>query len=153
MENSRVYTIFAGINGAGKSTLYYTLEDISFGIRLNSDEVVEQEGKDWKDWGSQLSAGKKVIELQRKCLEEGYSMNRETTLADNSIFLLIDKLREKDYQIQLFYVGVDSLDIAKKRVKERVMRGGHGVPENVMESRYRIMQKNIVRIIPHCDKI
>ena len=53
MENSKVFTIFAGINGAGKSTLYYTLGPKKFGVRLNTDEIVKERGQDWKNAGAQ----------------------------------------------------------------------------------------------------
>jgi len=46
MQNSKVYTIFAGINGAGKSTLFQSESNVDFGVRLNFDEIVKTRGKD-----------------------------------------------------------------------------------------------------------
>ena len=65
MQNSKVYTIFAGINGAGKSTLFQSESNVDFGVRLNSDEIVKTRGKDWKDNKAQIEAGKEILRLQR----------------------------------------------------------------------------------------
>ncbi|MBP5308912.1 MAG: hypothetical protein J6Z34_07245 [Clostridia bacterium] len=65
MQNSKVYTIFAGINGAGKSTLFQSESNVDFGVRLNSDEIVKARGKDWQDSKAQIEAGKEILRLQR----------------------------------------------------------------------------------------
>jgi len=33
------------------------------------------------------------------------------------------------------YIGVDTPDIAKERVRIRVLKGGHGIPEDTIERR------------------
>lgn len=37
--------------------------------------------------------------------------------------------------IELHYIGVESVDIAKERVLERVRQGGHGIAERDIEKR------------------
>ena len=61
------YTIFAGVNGAGKSTLFGVYNSEDLGVRLNTDEMVKDAGKDWKDNAAQVEAGKKLIKLQQEC--------------------------------------------------------------------------------------
>ena len=65
MQNSKVYTIFAGINGAGKSTLFQSESNVDFGVRLNSDEIVKAREKDWQDSKAQIEASKEILRLQR----------------------------------------------------------------------------------------
>ena len=65
MQNSKVYTIFAGINGAGKSTLFQSESNVDFGVRLNFDEIVKTRGKDWQDSKAQIEASKEILRLQR----------------------------------------------------------------------------------------
>ena len=50
----------------------------------------------------------------------------------------IMKAKEKGYFIELHYVGVESVEIAKERVKYRVEQGGHGIPEEDIERRFAI---------------
>lgn len=49
MSSIKTYTIFAGVNGAGKSTLYEINKSENLGVRLNTDEMVKDAGKDWRD--------------------------------------------------------------------------------------------------------
>ena len=87
MSSIKRYTIFAGVNGAGKSTLFGVYNSEDLGVRLNTDEMVKEAGKDWKDNAAQVEAGKKLIKLQQECFDKGLSLNRETTL--NGLTLLI----------------------------------------------------------------
>ena len=40
------------------------------------------------------------------------------------------------FTVNLFFVGVDSVDVSKGRVRRRVARGGHGIPEQVQARRF-----------------
>lgn len=51
------------------------------------------------------------------------------------------------------YIGVDSPEIAKKRVKMRVENGGHGIPESDIERRYYESLNNLKEVIEICDEI
>lgn len=53
----------------------------------------------------------------------------------------------------MHYVGVNSVEIAKERVKERVFKGGHDIPEHLIEKRYQETLDNLVKAIPLCDRI
>lgn len=153
MENSKVLTIFAGINGAGKSTLYYALGEENFGVRLNTDEIVMRAGLDWKSLRAQADAGKLLLSIQEQCFAGGVSFNRESTLSGNNILQTIIKAKSLGYQISLYYVGVNSLSIAKKRIEHRVNMGGHGVSDDLLKIRYGKLENNLARIVPLCDKI
>ena len=69
MSSIKRYTIFAGVNGAGKSTLFAINNSEDLGVRLNTDEMVKDAGKDWKDSTAQIEAGKKLIKLQQECFD------------------------------------------------------------------------------------
>ena len=153
MENSnlKIYTLFAGINGVGKSTLYQALGSSGFGERLNSDEIIVEQGKDWRSPSSQIRAGIEVLKRQNEYFDKGLSMNRETTLSENSIVKILQYIKNMGYQIHIYYVGVNDLDIAKERIKKRVENGGHGIDEYTLKLRYKATQKNLKKVIPYCD--
>ena len=71
----------------------------------------------------------------------------------NSILKNIRKAKSKDYYVGIHYVGVDSVDIAKQRVKLRVEKGGHGIPELDIERRYHETFENLKRVLNECDQI
>ena len=152
MGNSKEFTIFAGVNGAGKSTLYYTLGD-NFGVRLNSDEIISDHGENWRDVYKQIQAVKDIKTKQEECIENNVSFNRETTVPGVNLIRTINTVKQKNYKVNLLYVGVESVDICKERVAKRVAVGGHGVPEDVIESRFNIINKKIAEIIDLCDSV
>jgi len=51
------------------------------------------------------------------------------------------------------YIGVENSEIAKHRVKLRVSKGGHGIPEETIERRYYASLKNLKGAIEICDEI
>lgn len=144
------YILIAGVNGAGKSTLYETLEELKEMPHINTDEIVKELG-DWKDMSILITAGKKAIKLWNQYLMEGISFNQETTLCGKSILRNIRKAKELGYCVELHYVGVDSVEIAKERVKSRVSKGGHGIPEEDIEKRYIETFHNLKEILKDCD--
>lgn len=153
MENSKVFTIFAGINGAGKSTLYYTLGPKKFGVRLNTDEIVKERGQDWKNAGAQYEAAKTLFEIQEECFSKGISFNRETTLSGYNIIKTIKQAKALSFKVNLMFVGIDNIDIAKKRVANRVEQGGHGISEKIMDTRFSHMIDNLIKVLPECDSV
>ncbi|MBP2032678.1 putative ABC-type ATPase [Clostridium algifaecis] len=51
------------------------------------------------------------------------------------------------------YIGVDNPDVAKERVKIRVSKGRHGIPEEVIERRYYESLDNLKKISDLCNEI
>lgn len=51
----------------------------------------------------------------------------------------------------MHYIGVENVDIAKKRVLERVKQGGHGIAEKDIERRYLASFDNLKFVLPKCD--
>lgn len=146
------YVIIAGVNGAGKSTLYQTDENLKCLPRVNVDEIVREIG-DWKNVEDVFSAGKIAVKKITEYFEKGISFNQETTLCGKSIIKNILKAKSLGYFIELHYVGVDSVEIAKERVKHRVQQGGHGIPESDIEKRYKETFKQLNSILKECNLI
>ena len=146
------YVIIAGVNGAGKSTLYQINDNLKTLPRVNVDEIVKEIG-DWKKVEDVFAAGKIAVKKIKKYFEEGISFNQETTLCGKSIIRNIRKAKSLDYFIELHYVGVDSVEIAKERVKHRIENGGHGIPERDIEKRYEETFKQLNCILNECNLI
>lgn len=146
--------LFAGVNGVGKSTMYNSQieEGIKQSIRINTDEIVRTFG-DWKNNADQIKAAKIAIKLRNHCFEEGKSFNEETTLTGKTILKTIDRAKELGYKIYLYYIGVDSPEIAKERVRNRVLKGGHDISSEVIEKRYYESFENLKKIISKCDYV
>ena len=146
------YVVIAGVNGAGKSTLYQMYQEFKDMPRINVDEIVRDIGN-WKNPMDVFAAGKIAVKNINKYLEEGITFNQETTLCGNSIIRNILKAKEYGYFIELHYIGVESAEIAKERVKYRVKQGGHGIPDADIERRYVETLIQLNRILKKCDLV
>lgn len=147
------YILIAGVNGAGKSTLYHTLSYLQNMPRINTDEILKEFGGKWNEFNDVLKAGKVAIERIEQYFEEGVSFNQETTLCGKAIIQNINKAKQKGYFVEIHYVSVDSVELAKERVHHRVLMGGHGIPDKDIERRYSESFKNLIDIADEIDKI
>lgn len=146
------YVIIAGVNGAGKSTLYQINDNLKNMPRVNVDEIVRDIG-DWRNIRDVFSAGRIAVEKIAQYLSDEISFNQETTLCGKSIIKNILKAKELGYFVELHYVSVDSVQIAKDRVKHRVENGGHGIPEKDIEKRYKETFQQLNSILKECNLI
>ena len=144
------YIIFAGVNGAGKTTLYQASRGYNDILRVNIDEIVRGFGS-WKNNADVYKAGKMAVKQIKEYFDDGISFNQETTLCGHSIFRNIEKAKRLGYVVELYYVGLDSAELAKSRVAQRVRDGGHGIPPEDIERRYTESLENLKKVIPECD--
>ena len=70
----------------------------------------------------------------------------ETTLSTRSFVSTIKKAREKGYYITLIFFWLDSIQLAKDRVKKRVAEGGRNIEEKVIERRYNSGISNLFKL-------
>lgn len=146
------YILIAGVNGAGKSTLYHLLRDIQDIPRVNTDEIIKSFGS-WKNNLDVMKAGRIAVRKIDKYFNEGISFNQETTLCGRSIFRNIRRAKSLGYMIEVHYVGLDSADIAKERVHQRVLNGGHGISDDDIERRYEESFLRMNQILGKCDLV
>lgn len=146
------YVIVAGVNGAGKSTLYQSDNYLRNMPRINVDEIVKEIGN-WQNTKDVFKAGKIAVQRIKKYFDEGVTFNQETTLSGKSIIANISKAKKLGYTIELYFVGVETVEIAKERVKRRVERGGHGIPEKDIEKRYIETFQQLNSILDKCNLI
>jgi predicted ABC-type ATPase len=124
----------------------------AIGLRVNLDEIVSGLG-DWRDDKLQLEAGKQAVRLVRQYLSEGVSFHQETTLAGKSIFRTIREAKKSGFEVVMYYVGVDTPDIAKARVYARVQSGGHGIEDAVVEKRFTASLEHLKLAVGLCDAV
>ncbi|EPY2289040.1 zeta toxin family protein [Clostridium sporogenes] len=148
------YTIFAGVNGAGKTSIYQSIyyNENKDEKRINTDEMVARIGS-WKDNNLQIKCAREAVKLIKQYILEQISFNQETTLSGKSIIKNIKFAKEKDFYIIMNYIGVEDPEVAKERVKIRVSKGGHGIPDKDIERRYYDSLNNLNNVIEMCDEV
>jgi len=144
--------IIGGCNGAGKTTAAYNLlpgvfKTIEF---VNADEIARGLSP-LNVEGVAFQAGRIMIERIEQLIAGNKSFSFETTLSGLSYLKLIKIAKEKGYEVTLFFVYLSSIELAKKRVLLRVSRGGHNIPENVIERRYDKGLRNFLKYASLAD--
>lgn len=141
------YTIIGGVNGVGKSSIYGALKgrDDDFGVVIDTDKITAQFG------GDRLKGGKEAVRIINECLEKGKSFTQETTLSGQKTLKTILAAREKGYFIRLYYIAVSSAEESLSRIKNRVRKGGHDIPETDVQRRFDKRFDDLLRVLPYCD--
>lgn len=145
----KIYTIIGGVNGVGKSSLTGVLasESNDLGVIIDTDKITASLG------GDKIKGGKVAIERINNSLEKGINFTQETTLSGSRTLKTIKRARELDYFIRLYYVGVNSADESMKRIRNRVEKGGHDIPEQDVKRRYNKRFEDLVNILPYCNEV
>ena len=148
------YTLFAGVNGAGKTSIYKSVffNEKYIGKRINTDEMVARIGS-WQDSNLQIKAGREAVKMIDYYIKNDLSFHQETTLSGKTIIKNINKAKEKGFCVVMNYIGLENFEIAKERVKFRVSKGGHGIPDEVIEKRYVESLLNLNNVIKICDEV
>ena len=93
-------------------------------------------------------AWRKGKELLERAIARGLDYNFETTLGGNTIPRLLEKAADSGSAIRIWYIGLSSLELHIERVRARVEKGGHDIPEEKIRERYDRSRLNLVRLLP-----
>jgi len=146
MGNKQLY-IVAGCNGAGKTTASFTIlpEILDCKEFVNADEIAKGLSPFQPEKVS-FEAGRIMINRINELLAENVNFAFETTLSTKSYRSKICKAQEKGYRVTLLFFWLQSIELAKERVKTRVSEGGHNIDSDVIERRYIRGIKNLFDI-------
>lgn len=147
---SPVCTIVAGPNGAGKSTIY---QHIGIpGEFINADDIARQ--LNYEDPESvSFQAGREALRRLEDVLLRKEDFCYETTLSSHQSIKVIQQARLRGYRTQLIFVALANVELHIQRVRDRVMKGGHDIPDGTIRRRYDIAFENLMKAIPLSDEI
>jgi len=74
--------------------------------------------------------------VRRKALRESRSFSFETVMSARDKVALLDEAQRQGFRTYLYYVATEDPRLNVERVKQRVIEGGHDVPEDKIVSRY-----------------
>ena len=144
----KVYTLIGGVNGAGKSSLTGTLkaERTDLGVIVDPDKIAAGLG------GNEYAGGQAAVERIEKALAEGVNLTQETTLSGGYPRRLAKRAKEAGYYVRLYYVGLNSAQESLVRIQNRVAKGGHNIPPQDVERRFRRRFQDVWKVLPYCDE-
>lgn len=129
--------IIAGCNGAGKTTASMTILPKSLLVKefVNADEIAKGLSP-FNPEGVAIEAGRLMLERIKYLLDKGESFSIETTLATRSYINLVRDAHKRGYLVNVIYFWLNTPELAVDRVAERVRKGGHNIPRDVILRRY-----------------
>jgi predicted ABC-type ATPase len=148
--------VLAGTNGAGKSSIggaallrhgakYFDPDAATRGI-LSANPGVSQDEANSAAW----QEGKRLLE---RSIAERLQYAFETTLGGRTICALLVKALSAGMEVRVWYAGLSSPELHIARVRSRVQKGGHDVPEAKIRDRYDSGRINLIRLLPRLTEL
>ena len=150
-QTSSSIFVLAGVNGAGKSSIGESIFRAEGSAVFNPDTVAEQIRTLHPDISSALAnahawqIGKSLLE---QALAEGREYRFETTLGGNTVPRLLEQAARSGHRLHIWFCGLESAGLHIRRVKARVARGGHDIPETKIRERWTRSRENLIRLLP-----
>ena len=139
--------VVAGPNGCGKSTLTRTawLRDLDV---IDPDAFARVTA-----FARPAAAAREALMRRRAALRARRTHLLETTLAGSGVFRHMEAARAAGLRVELYYVCVESPEVALHRIRTRVAAGGHHVPEMDVRRRFARSQANLPAAIVRSDEV
>ena len=147
----RIY-VLAGVNGAGKSSIagaafrnagsdYYNPDEAARRLRASRPALGQREANSlaWQQ-------GRRLLE---KAIAGRLDFAFETTLGAATMPALLRDAASRGFAVNAWYVGLSSAELHIARVRARVARGGHDIPEADIRRRYEHSRLNLIDLLPH----
>ncbi|MBQ8223125.1 MAG: zeta toxin family protein [Bacteroidales bacterium] len=134
--NKNLY-IISGCNGAGKTTASYTVfpEILKCKEFVNADEIAKGLSP-FNLESVAIEAGRIMLLRIEDLLNRDETFSIETTLTTKSYINLVRKAQSKGYSVHLVFFWLETPELAIQRVAERVSKGRHNIPLDVIQRRY-----------------
>jgi predicted ABC-type ATPase len=128
--------VIAGPNGIGKTTSSYDLVPQNTPL-INSDEIAkEARVSGIVSVNTQEYSNQEALRLVNEQLKELNSFAIETNLSDSETWKFLLGVQQIGYQVHLFYISTDEVELLNTRISERTRLGDHYVRPDIVEQRY-----------------
>ena len=154
-DGSGIY-VLAGTNGAGKSSIagamfvqagaaYFNPDEAARLIRARNPGLTQEQanGAAWRE-------GTRLLE---RAIVERRLFAFETTLGGKTITALLQRALASGIEVRVWYIGLGSPELHLERVRARVARGGHDIPEARIRARYDSGRLNLIRLLPQLTEL
>ena len=135
MPSPKLYVV-AGCNGAGKTTFAKEfLPSIGVIRFLNADEIARGLSP-LKPEAAAFKAGRLLLTELNALIERCETLALESTLSGRTYLKTFQEAKQRGYEIELHFVWIPDVREAIRRVRQRVIEGGHHVPAADVRRRF-----------------
>ncbi|MHB8529646.1 MAG: AAA family ATPase [Caulobacteraceae bacterium] len=141
MADKPALWIIAGANGSGKSTAYErSIIDAPSGAVwfINPDALAGRIADHERlplNPDANLEAVRRIERWLYASIDAHQTVGVETVLSTSKYRALVDRAHKQGFAVRLIYVFLDNVELNLARVRDRVAKGGHDVPEASIRSR------------------
>jgi predicted ABC-type ATPase len=127
--------VVAGPNGAGKSTFVARFLHERPCPYLCADSIAK-ELPHLDPISQQIAAGRAFLQRIEEQLGYDKDFIVETTLSGRTLRNYLHRAQTAGFNVTIYFLYLDSSDLCVARVKRRVLRGGHHVPDQDVRRRF-----------------
>jgi predicted ABC-type ATPase len=128
-----------------KSAEYFNPDEASSRI-LSANPGITQAAANSAAWRQ----GKRLLE---QAITERLNFAFETTLGGRTITALLDSALSFGLEVRIWYVCLSSPELDIARVRARVAKGGHDIPEIRIRERYDRSRLNLIHLLPRLTEL
>lgn len=145
MKTAPELFVIAGPNGAGKTTFARTFLPRFAKCRefVNAD-LIAGGLSPFAPGTAAIEAGRIMLGKIGELSAQRHTFAFETTLSGRGYLALFKRLKAAGYKIHVIFLWLPRVELAIRRVKERVHRGGHSVPEHDIRRRFDRGVRNLL---------
>lgn len=151
----RLY-VLAGANGAGKSTIggealrqagvdFFNPDQAAQRIRAGQPQLTQSEVN-----GAAWHHGRRLLE---RAIVDHLDFAFETTLGGQTMTGLLERAADTGFEVRIWYAGLATPELHIERVRRRVAKGGHDIPEADVRRRYDQSRLNLIRLLPKLTEL
>jgi|ERR1700730_8835645 len=145
--------VLAGTNGSGKSSLAGALFDPSYFNPDKAAQAILSKNPGITQAEANSAAWNEGRRLLERAITERLDFAFETTLGGRSITALLQLALSRGMEVRVWYVGLSSPELHIARVRSRVARGGHDIPEARIRERYETSRANLIRLLRNLTEL
>lgn len=146
----RLY-VLAGVNGAGKSSLagaafraqgadYYNPDEAARRLKTANPRLTQTQAN-----AAAWQQGRAALE---RAIAERLDFAFESTLGASTLPRLLAEAAAKGFEVNVWYAGLSTPELHLARVRTRVARGGHDIPEPAIRRRFEHSRLNLIQLLP-----
>jgi predicted ABC-type ATPase len=153
-DDGPVLVVIAGPNGSGKTTFYE--EYIApRGLPFVNADLIAKDMEAGGEGVTDYQAAKLAEARRGDYVGKRLSFCFETVFSDRvgSKRRFFKEAQKSGYAVLLLFIGLDHVEVSRARVLQRVLAGGHGVPDRKIDERFPRTFDNLRKAIGFVDRV